>query len=88
MIAEDLKDAEKTYPIEWIEAAMREAVRNNVRNWKYIHAILQRWDLDGFQSNKKPTKTYSGNGHKSNVEKSLDVVREFIAEQGDVTDGN
>ena len=47
MIAETLQDAEKTYPTEWIESAMSEAVANNKRNWKYVEAILQRWQVDG-----------------------------------------
>lgn len=47
MIADALKDAEQTYPAEWIKAAMTEAVTNNKRNWKYVEAILKRWLVDG-----------------------------------------
>lgn len=47
MIAEDLKLLEKDYPIEWIEAAFREAVSNNVRKLKYVEGILQRWKREG-----------------------------------------
>jgi len=42
MIAETLRDAEKTYPINEIEQAIRIAVNNNVRNWRYIAAVLER----------------------------------------------
>jgi DnaD/phage-associated family protein len=52
MIADALKDAEATYPAEWIENAMTEAVENNKRNWKYVEAILKRWQVDGPQSKK------------------------------------
>lgn len=47
MIAETLKDAEKTYPIDWIEDAMRTAVENNVRRWSYIQAILRSRQEEG-----------------------------------------
>jgi len=47
MIAEELKDAEKSYPVEWIESAFREAVALNKRSWKYIARILERWEIEG-----------------------------------------
>jgi DNA replication protein len=49
LIAEDLKDAADQYPMEWIEAAFREAVHQNKRNWRYISAILRRWETEGRQ---------------------------------------
>ena len=47
MIAEALGEAEDTYPIEWIENAIRIAVERNKRNWSYAEAILERWDQEG-----------------------------------------
>lgn len=47
MIAETLRDAEETYSAEWIEEAIRIAVENNKRNWRYIEAILRRWQERG-----------------------------------------
>ena len=47
MIADELKEAEALYPIEWIEDAFREAALQNVRNWRYIARILERWDIEG-----------------------------------------
>lgn len=47
IIAEQLKEAEETYPQDWIEEAFREAVGRNVRNWRYIAAILERWATEG-----------------------------------------
>lgn len=47
LITEELKEAEKTYPADWIEAAFREAVVLNKRSWKYIRAILERWHSEG-----------------------------------------
>jgi DnaD/phage-associated family protein len=47
MIADALQDAEKTYPADWIEDAFRIAVENNKRSWRYVEAILQRWQEGG-----------------------------------------
>ena len=47
MIVDSLKDAEATYPPGWIEEAMRLAVEGNKRNWRYIKAILERWQQEG-----------------------------------------
>ncbi len=47
MIAEELRDAQKTYPGDWIEEAFREAVRGRKQNWKYISRILERWAVEG-----------------------------------------
>jgi DNA replication protein len=47
LIADELRQAEKEYPAEWIEDAFREAVSLNKRSWKYIRAILERWRVDG-----------------------------------------
>jgi DnaD/phage-associated family protein len=47
MIAESLTDAEDTYPAQWIDDAFRIAVEKNSRNWRYIAAILNRWQTKG-----------------------------------------
>jgi DnaD/phage-associated family protein len=47
MIAENLRDAEATYPMEWVEDALRIAVENNVRRWRYVEAILRSWQEEG-----------------------------------------
>lgn len=47
VIANALKDLEKEYPINWIEEAMKEAVRSNVRKLRYIEAILMNWKEEG-----------------------------------------
>jgi DNA replication protein len=47
LLAEELKDAEKHYPEDWIVDAFREAVQQNKRNWSYIRAILRRWETEG-----------------------------------------
>lgn len=47
IIAETLVDAEKTYPVGWIEEAMKIAVERNARNWRFIEAILRSWKEKG-----------------------------------------
>jgi len=42
MLADELRDAEATYPAAWIEDAFREAVRQNARSWVYVRKILER----------------------------------------------
>lgn len=41
MIADALREAEATYPMEWINEAIRSAVESNVRRWRYVEAILR-----------------------------------------------
>jgi DNA replication protein len=58
MVAEMLKLAEKDYPGEWLEDAFRIAVENNIRNWKYIEAILRSWQERGRDDeNRRDTQT-------------------------------
>jgi DNA replication protein len=47
MIADELREAERTYPAAWIVDAFREAVAGNKRSWKYVQAILERWRTEG-----------------------------------------
>ncbi len=47
LMAEILEEAARTYPAGWIEEAFRIAVERNVRNWRYIEAVLKRWQQEG-----------------------------------------
>ena len=47
LLADKLKEAEQIYPGAWFEEAFEIAVSRNVRNWKYIEAILSRWKENG-----------------------------------------
>ncbi len=47
ILADVLREAEQTYPPEWIEEAIGIAVKNNKRNWNYVEAILKRWKEEG-----------------------------------------
>jgi DnaD/phage-associated family protein len=67
MIAEEIIEAEKIYPIDWFQAAFQEAARNNKRSWAYAKAILKRWSKEGYK-----TKT-NGSSHSEIPEKLLSV---------------
>jgi DnaD/phage-associated family protein len=47
MIADELKDAEKLYPPDWVRDAIKEAALHNKRNIKYIAKILENWSVEG-----------------------------------------
>ncbi len=47
LIAEELAEAERLYPAEWLEAAFREAAAQNARSWRYVSRILERWAIEG-----------------------------------------
>jgi DNA replication protein len=66
MIAEELRDALKVYPENWISDAIKEAVSNNKRKWSYISAILERWTAEG-----RDDGTYRGDSKKTGPDKYL-----------------
>lgn len=47
LIADELREAEQTYPIGWIQDAILLAVENNARKWRYVQSILERWRQEG-----------------------------------------
>jgi len=47
LISDFLREAEKNYPSAWFEEAFEIAVSRNIRNWKYVEAILSRWKEKG-----------------------------------------
>lgn len=47
LLADMLRAAEKNYPSAWFEEAIEIAVSRNIRNWKYVEAILTRWKENG-----------------------------------------
>ncbi len=60
LIADELREAEKQYPESWIKDAIKEAVTQNKRNWRYISRILEHWSTEG-----KDNGTYRGNTQKN-----------------------
>lgn len=47
LIADELRDLEKSYPPTWIDEAFTIAVSRNKRSLRYIQAILKRWETEG-----------------------------------------
>ncbi len=64
MIAEELGEAEKLYPSQWIQDAFGEAVALNKRNWRYIARILERWAIEGKDSGKNRQSDKKGGPNK------------------------
>jgi len=64
MIAEELREAEKLYPEDWIGDAIKEAVKQGKRKWSYISAILESWATEG-----KSDGTYKRDSKKTDPDK-------------------
>ena len=47
LLSDMLREAEKNFPSVWFEEAFEIAVSRNIRNWKYVEAILTRWKEKG-----------------------------------------
>lgn len=47
LIADHIVDALETYPVEWIEDGIAEAVTYNRRSWRYVQRILEKWATEG-----------------------------------------
>lgn len=52
LIAETLAEAEDSYPAHWIEESFTIAVQKNKRNLRYVMAILERWQREGYHGKK------------------------------------
>ena len=57
LLSDMLREAEKNYPSMWFEEAFEIAVSRNVRNWKYVEAILTRWKEKGKDERKDQQDT-------------------------------
>ena len=66
MMAEELREAEKLYPKDWIRDAIKEAVKQGKRKWSYISAILESWSAEG-----KSDGTYRRNSKKTDPDKYI-----------------
>lgn len=58
MMAEMLKADALEFPAAWIEDAVGEAVERNIRNWRYVRAILKTWKEQGRAEKPKQTEGY------------------------------
>lgn len=74
--ADWISEAVDTYPAHWFKPAFEEAVKNGVRTWNYIRAILERWNKEGFQADTRPKKGKP----RRDYDKAID---EFLKMTGD-----
>lgn len=69
MLAERLKLIQDDYPEGWFILAIKEALANNVRNLKYIEAILARWKVEGINPLVEiPTKEKAETGRQQDYD--------------------
>jgi len=47
VVAAALAEAEAKYPAGWIVDAVRLAATRNARSWRYVEAVLRRWETEG-----------------------------------------
>ena len=66
LLAEEMKEAEASYPWPWIEEVFKIAVSRNKRNWRYIETILRRWATEG-----KNNGEFGGHSQKVPSEEDL-----------------
>jgi DnaD/phage-associated family protein len=55
LLSDELAEVENNDVEGWFEDAVKEALKANVRNLKYIKAILARWKIEGRKDNRKKT---------------------------------
>ena len=73
-IAERLKLASEEYPYQWIIDAINIAIDNNVRRWRYIEVILEKWKQEGRQdeaterSTERDQRDYTGGKYADFIE--------------------
>jgi DNA replication protein len=74
LIAEELKEAQKGYPEDWIKDAIKEAVDLNKRSWRYISRILERWSTEGREDGT----------HRGNIKKDTDPDKYIKGKYGHI----
>ncbi len=67
LVAEELKEAERLYPLEWLEEAFREAAVLNKRSWRYVARILERWATEGRSSAKAGRAAAEGDSARAQL---------------------
>jgi DnaD/phage-associated family protein len=63
MLADILRDAEKTYPESWARDAFEIAVKNNHRSWAYVQGVLKKWQENGRDWEPASTRQRSNRGN-------------------------
>ncbi len=58
-IREDIIEAAKTYPKEWIIEAIKISSANHVPKWSYVEGILKSWKAHGYKVDTRPKRNGS-----------------------------
>lgn len=74
IVADQMKEAERSYPWPWVQEAFKIAVSRNARNWRYIEATLRRWATEG--------KDDGGSGRHSEKAASTEDLMEYLRKRG------
>ncbi len=64
MLVDTLRDAEKEFPEGWIAEAMRIAVESNARSWRFVQAVLDRWQREGKSNHEVPERRAQSDGQR------------------------
>ena len=75
LIADALKDAEKTFSEEWVADAIDVAVKRNARHWNFIQATLNGWKEHGH--GKKQDRRDDKESRQRDVE---DKIKKFVGD--------
>ena len=75
LIAEQLRDLEKSYAPCWIEEAFEIAVSRNKRALRYIQTILKRWETEG-----KQDKEHENSGPNTEAERRRKYIPDEYAD--------
>lgn len=68
MVAEALRQAEAEFPQQWLLDAIQIAVERNVRHWKYIQVILDRWAAHGRQAGYETARRSDEQSSSDNID--------------------
>ena len=60
LLSKRIKEALRTYPLEWIVLAIERAVAAEKRRWDYIEGVLRNWHAEGFTNGNQATKRENG----------------------------
>lgn len=75
LIADQLRDMERSYAPEWVEEAFEIAVSRNKRSLRYIQGILKRWETEG-----KQDENYETTGRDSESERRRKYIPDEYAD--------
>ena len=80
IIYENIHNALKEYDEKDILEAIKIATENNVKNWKYIKTILERWTSEGKERGQKNERN-GATRRNSEENRSDEFYKEYVRKQ-------